>query len=113
MATEWLTWDCPNCESGTCKVGERIQLGIGFVYRPATQEEVQAEIDRREELLRKERTRRDEHNRHEREFESRQDYRDAAEIASIISAERMDYSDHPLDRLTPAEWAELRRRITA
>ena len=112
MATEWLTWECPNRPSGTCQVGERIQLGIGFQSRPATTEEIKVEIARREEALRQEKIRRDTHNQLEREFQADRTFGDAAEIASIINPEQMDYSDHPLDRLSPAEWAELRRRLT-
>lgn len=44
-------------------------------------------------------------------FEERQDYQDAKAVNSIL--EWMEPDNHPLDRLTPAEWAELRRRLTA
>jgi hypothetical protein len=44
-------------------------------------------------------------------FHERPDYADASAIAWRLS--QMNPEDHPLDRLTPAEWAELRRRLTA
>jgi hypothetical protein len=43
-------------------------------------------------------------------FEERQDYKDAKAVNSIL--EWMEPNNHPLDRLTPAEWAELRKRLT-
>jgi hypothetical protein len=44
-------------------------------------------------------------------FTARPDYKDATAIRGII--EFMEPGDGILDRLTPAEWAELRRRLTA
>jgi hypothetical protein len=42
-------------------------------------------------------------------FHARPDYQDASTIAYTLS--RMNPDNHPLDRLTPEEWAQLRRRL--
>lgn len=44
-----------------------------------------------------------------REFESRQDYQDAKAIAAAL--EHMEPHRHPLDCLTPAEWAAFRQKL--
>ncbi len=44
-------------------------------------------------------------------FHARPDYKDASAIEHLLS--EMNPDNHPLDRLTPAEWAALRRRLGA
>jgi hypothetical protein len=70
---------------------------------PATAEEIACEITRRAE------------KKAESDmlaaFQARQDFKDAVAIRAMI--EWISPSDHCLDKLTPAEWAELRRRLEA
>jgi hypothetical protein len=72
-----------------------------IVIRDATPEEIATEEAIREK--------RENDHRLREEFKARQDYQDAMAIGSIL--EWMTPINHPLDRLTPAEWAELRRRL--
>ena len=85
------------------KADERIPSG-GFLLRgPATQEEIKEEVQKRLNA---------ESNRIlTKEYEERQDVKDARSIRDII--EVMVVVDGIVDRLTSAEWAELRKRLTA
>ena len=42
-------------------------------------------------------------------FHARPDYRDASAIHFLL--DQMSPGEHPLDKLTPAEWAEFRRKL--
>ena len=75
----------------------------GWVPRPATKREIKTEIAKRKE--------KDIARKAQVYFEARQDYKDAKAIHDTL--EFMGVDGHPLDRLTPAEWSELRRRLTA
>jgi hypothetical protein len=44
-------------------------------------------------------------------FHARPDYRDASAIHFLL--DQMSPGEHPLDKLTPAEWAEFRRKLEA
>ncbi len=45
------------------------------------------------------------------EFRGRQDFKDADAIRSVL--ECMEYDNHPLDSLSPEEWAALKNKLTA
>ena len=83
------------------KSDERHPSG-GFQLRgPATPEEIKCELKKRSEV---------EKNRIlTQEYDERQDVKDARSIRDII--EWMAVGDGVVDRLTPAEWAEFRRRL--
>jgi len=106
MADKWLTYErewSNHAAKVTCLSTEPRPTGFGLPPRPATKDEITAEKKKRAEML-SERILR-------AKFEERQDYKDAKAVNSIM--EWMGPNNHPLDRLTPAEWAELRRRLTA
>jgi hypothetical protein len=109
---EWVTLEWKSGETATRRCGETIQAKYGFETRPATEQEIHAELDRRQQEEIKRNLERREADRKEIEFMARQDYKDVCEIASILDIECFTPKSHPLDRLTPAEWAELRRRLT-
>ena len=99
---EWLTYERYGKQSFT-RTADEPPMRNGWVPRPATEIEIADEVARRIE--------RDTERKMKADFEARQDYQDARTIANIL--EWITPADHPLDRLTPAEWAELRRRLTA
>jgi hypothetical protein len=105
MADKWLTYErewSGQTTQVTCLSTERRPTGFGLQPRPATKLEIKLAIAHRLKI---------EHRRKEKaKFEERQDYKDADNIRQLL--ELMDYTNHPLDRLAPAEWAELRKRLT-
>jgi hypothetical protein len=106
MADKWLTyereWSGKTSYVTQPSIEKPPRLG-GWTIRRATKGEIKAEIARRQKQ--------DEERKARAIFEARQDYKDAEDIRQLL--ELMDFNDHPLDCLTPAEWAELRRRLTA
>jgi hypothetical protein len=106
MADKWLTYErewSGTTTQVTCLSTEKRPTGFGLPPRPATKLEIRVAIAHRLERGRRIKAR--------AKFEARQDYKDAEDIRQLL--EFMDHTNHPLDRLTPAEWAELRRRLTA
>jgi hypothetical protein len=105
MSTEkWLTYErewSGGFSTVTRMDTEKRPTGFGLPPRRATQNEITQE--------KKKRADQQEYSRLACEFRARQDYRNAEYIRSTI--ECMDHTKHPLDRLTPAEWAELRRKL--
>ena len=71
--------------------------------RPATKQEIADEQEKRKRVAAE--------KAKQAQFEARQDYQDAKVIESILDWITPD--KHPLDRLKPEEWAELRRRLQA
>jgi hypothetical protein len=69
--------------------------------RPATQKEIAFEVAARAE--------RDAHRARLAAYDARPDVQDARAVRDAI--EFMDCGDGLVDRLAPAEWAELRRRL--
>lgn len=69
---------------------------------PATKEEIDTEVLRRESLLKNEEDR--------AAFEARQDVKDAKFISSAI--EFMEPGDGLVDRMTPDQWAALRKLLS-
>jgi len=110
MATEWLTYECTGRTPATCRAGKTVMLGLGFVPRPATQNEIEAAIQKETEEINAYAAKREKEHAARQNFAERQDYQDAAAISSVL--DDMDVDKHPLDRLTPSEWAELRRRLS-
>ena len=70
--------------------------------RPATEEEIQGERERRAKRERDISLR--------KAFDDRQDVKDARVVCGAI--EFMEIGDGLIDRLTPSEWAELRRKLS-
>ena len=70
--------------------------------RPANRREIIDEIERRAD--------REAVSTYERIFNERQDVKDARAVSYAI--EWMDQGEGLVDRLTPAKWAELRKRLT-
>ncbi len=104
MADKWLTYErewSGETSSVTCLSTEKRPTGFGLPPRPATETEIKEEIAKREK--------REEERKERAAFEARQDYKDAEDIRQLL--ELMNFDNHPLDRLTPAEWAELRKRL--
>lgn len=73
----------------------------GKFTRPATPEEIKVEIENREE--------RQKERDATKLFQSRQDYHDAMTVRDIL--EHQEYDRNILDRLTPEQWSELRKRL--
>jgi hypothetical protein len=100
---EWITWTRMRYGSAVqvTKLGDKPPYGAGWNPRPATEYEIskaEAALQAAEaRMVRRE------------EFRARLDYLDAVCIRSAI--ECMEPDAHPLDALTPKEWAELRQRI--
>lgn len=103
--TEWLTYERIGHGSFTRRADEKRQTkhSYGWEPRPATKAEIAAELERRKVS--------DAEKAKQAEFEVRQDYQDAKAIANLL--EWITPESHPLDRLKPEEWAELRRRLQA
>lgn len=107
MAEKWLAygrWGSGSDLHFTIKLeSERLSGKAASTVRAATPEEIAAEKASRAE--------RQKQCEIQEKFKARLDYQDAKAIASIL--EWIEPNDHPLDRLTPAEWAKLRRKLTA
>jgi hypothetical protein len=106
VKAEWVTyeWQFVDPPDTTTKLSTQPAPRIGvWKARPATDAEIAEEVAKRLE--------RDAQQQKLAQFEARQDYTDAKAIVSTI--EWMTPGNHPLDRLTPEEWAELRRRLQA
>jgi hypothetical protein len=103
---EWLTyereWSGSVMRVTQLSTEPRPRTGFSQPPRPATKVEITEEKAKR--------AKREQDRVLRAKFEERQDYKDAKAIHDIL--EWMEPNSHPLDRLTPAEWAELRRRLT-
>jgi len=107
MAEKWLAY-------GRYGNGTDIYFTIQLESEPVSGRAAVSVRDATPQEIAKEKERRDAKQKvldDRRKFEARQDYQDAQAIRDIL--EWMEPDNHPLDRLTPAEWAELRRRLTA
>jgi len=102
MTGEWLTYERRGKRSFT-RPSTEFPTRNGWVPRLATESEIAEEVARRLE--------RDAERKRIEEFQARPEYRDAVAIAKLL--EWVTPETHPLDRLTPAEWAEFRKRLGA
>lgn len=69
---------------------------------PPTQQEIDAEVERRKVV--------EDMRQAVREFEARPEYKDAKQIAYLL--EFMTHDNHNvLDKMAPAEWADLRAKL--
>lgn len=110
MANEWIFYTNVHHALTLKRADEPAPQYGRKSQRIPTPEEIGEELKRRKERqLRDERLR--EWQRLEKEFVARQDYRDAVAVAFVM--EGMTHEKHPLDRLTPAEWAALRQKLGA
>ena len=103
---EWITWSrmprFPQTKGDNITREANRGNPTGFtLQRPATDEEIAAELAKRAELETSAKLRAD--------FEARADYQAAIEIRNTL--EFMTRENHPLDKLSPAEWASLRQRL--
>jgi hypothetical protein len=107
MTEKWLAYERYGRGTDhyfTIKLESETVSGVAPVsVRDATSEEIADEKAKRAELVNRRVLR--------AKFEDRQDYQDAKAVNSVL--EWIEYDKHPLDRLTPAEWADLARRLTA
>lgn len=101
----WTTWVRPHHRSGTEQIITREseqKAPMGFSQsRPATDDEIAAELERRKQKVL--------YAQRQKDFQDRPDYQDAAAIRNIL--EWMTPEKHPLDALSPEEWTELRKRL--
>lgn len=81
-------WDSTSVKRGTA--------------RAATDEEISAAVQRRDERAKDEQI--------EQTFKARADYQDAQAIAAIL--EWLSPTNQVLDKLTPDEWSNLRQRLS-
>ncbi len=86
---------------GRARRTSELSRTIHRATRPATMEEIDAELKRRDEeqIISDKR----------RAFREREEYEIAHKVRSLI--ECMEYDDHPLDNLTVDEWRDLYERL--
>jgi hypothetical protein len=108
MNDQWLTYERQARSSAkvagvsVVRASERQPRYCGQP-RPATEQEIAGELQRRAEKAQEDQRR--------REFEARSDYQDAKAIRDSLEWIALDSHD-VLNRMTPVEWHKLRERLT-
>lgn len=97
---EWLTYE-RNGRSLITKLATEPPVRNGWKPRPASKEEIATEV--------RDRTNKGYELADRKRREARQDYQDAQAIKAMLEWE-CDKADF-LNRLTPQEWSDLRKRL--